>query len=196
MASQLRLTQVLRDAAYLLHSISESAVIQRVETAVDIISTALSRELPLLVCGNGGSASDAMHISGELVGRYLKERKAFNCVCLSSNPAILTSWANDYSYETVFARQVEAYGRKGGVVLGLTTSGNSRNVIKAFETAKVLQMTTVALTGQSGGNIAAVSDILLDVPSDRTPDIQQAHICLYHYICEAVEQRLSVEMSA
>jgi D-sedoheptulose 7-phosphate isomerase len=185
------LSKQLRSAAALLESVSNSPIIARTDRAVELISNALSEGLPLLVCGNGGSASDAMHITGELVGRYLKERKALNCICLSSNPAVLTAWANDYSYETVFSRQVEAYGRAGGVVLGLSTSGNSANVIKAFETAKSMGMFTIAMTGEGGGKIAAISDVLIDVPSERTPDIQQVHVCLYHYLCEMVEARLT-----
>lgn len=162
-----------------------------VDKAVDIIVDALSRGRPLLVCGNGGSASDAMHITGELVGRFLKERQAFNCICLSSNPAVLTAWSNDYSFETVFARQVEAYGAAGGVVLGLSTSGNSKNIIEAFRAAHSIGMTTIGLTGEGGGAMAEYSDVLIDVPSRATPMIQQIHICLYHYLCEKVEARLA-----
>ena len=191
MTVQSRLPQALLDAAQILQQTAASPAIDRTETAIEVISSALARGLPLLVCGNGGSASDAMHITGELVGRYLKERKALNCICLSSNPAVLTAWANDYSYDTVFARQVEAYGRPGGVILGISTSGNSPNVIKAFDVARAADMTTIALTGRGGGKLSAVSDILIDVASERTPDIQQVHICLYHYICEAVEARLA-----
>jgi D-sedoheptulose 7-phosphate isomerase len=161
------------------------------EKAVDAIAEALGDGRPLLACGNGGSASDAMHITGELVGRFLKERRALNCICLSANPAVLTAWANDYSYDTVFSRQVEAYGAAGGVIIGISTSGNSTNVVKAFRTARDMRLTTVALTGAGGGKLAALSDILIDVPSRSTPLIQQVHICLYHYICEKVEERLA-----
>jgi D-sedoheptulose 7-phosphate isomerase len=161
------------------------------DAAVDAIIVALGSGKPLLVCGNGGSASDAMHITGELVGRFLKERRALNCICLSSNPAVLTAWSNDYSFETVFSRQVEAYGAQGGVILGISTSGNSRNVIEAFRVAHEVGMKTIGLTGEGGGMMAAVSDILVDVPSRSTPLIQQIHICLYHYICEQVEARLA-----
>jgi D-sedoheptulose 7-phosphate isomerase len=161
------------------------------ERAVDASVEALGRGLPLLVCGNGGSASDAMHITGELVGRFLKERRALNAVCLSSNPSVLTAWSNDYSYDSVFARQVEAYGVSGGVVLGLSTSGNSSNVIKAFEVAHGMEMTTVALTGEGGGRLRALAHHLLAVPSRSTPLIQQVHICLYHYLCARIETRLA-----
>lgn len=163
----------------------------RADDAVAAIAGTLEAGNPLLVCGNGGSASDAMHITGELVGRFLKERRALNCICLSSNPSVLTAWSNDYSFDTVFSRQVEAYGTAGGVVLGLSTSGNSKNVIEAFRAARSLGMTTIGLTGEGGGKMAEWSDILIDVPSRATPLIQQVHICLYHYICEGVEARLA-----
>lgn len=163
----------------------------RTDEAIDLISEALGANGPLLVCGNGGSASDAMHIAGELVGRFLKERRALNCICLSSNPSVLTAWTNDYSYETVFARQVEAYGAAGGVILGISTSGNSKNVVEAFKAAKSLGMRTIGLTGEGGGLMAEWSDVLLDVPSRSTPLIQQVHVCIYHYICEMVEARLA-----
>lgn len=163
----------------------------RMNAAILACVSALEAGKPLLVCGNGGSASDAMHITGELVGRFLKERRALNCICLSSNPAVLTAWANDYEFATVFSRQVEAYGAKGGVVIGLSTSGNSANVITAFETGRSLGLTTMGMTGEGGGKMAAVSDILLDVPSRVTPLIQQVHICLYHYLCQEIETRLA-----
>ncbi|MBY6266502.1 SIS domain-containing protein (plasmid) [Azospirillum sp. 412522] len=159
--------------------------------AVDAVAGALGRNRALLVCGNGGSASDAQHITGELVGRFLKERRGLKAICLSSNAAVLTAWSNDYSYDTVFSRQVEAYGETGGVLLGISTSGNSGNVVAAFEQARAMGMTTIALTGEGGGKLAALSDILLAAPSRQTPLIQQVHICLYHYLCEQVEARLA-----
>jgi D-sedoheptulose 7-phosphate isomerase len=163
----------------------------KVDEAITTIAATLVQGKPLMVCGNGGSASDAMHITGELVGRFLKERKAINCICLSSNPVVLTAWANDYSYDTVFARQVEAYGNSGGVLLGISTSGNSTNVVRAFEAAKLLGVRSIALTGEGGGKLASVCDFLIDVPSRRTPIVQQLHICIYHYICEQIEARFT-----
>ena len=183
------IAEYLADAARLLEHMAASPAAERVEEAVDRIAEALSARRALLVCGNGGSAADAMHITGELVGRFLKERRALKAICLSSNPAVLTAWSNDYSYETVFARQVEAYGEQDGVLLGISTSGNSSNVVEAFRVAREAGMTTIALTGAGGGKLAPVSDILIDVPARNTPEIQQVHICLYHYICEAVEAR-------
>lgn len=165
--------------------------VQRCDAAITAIVGALRAGAPMLVCGNGGSAADAMHITGELVGRFLKERRALKCICLSSNPAVLTAWSNDYSFDTVFSRQVEAYAAEGGVLLGISTSGNSANVIEAFRAARDNGMTTIALTGEGGGKMASFADILIDVPSRSTPLIQQVHICLYHFICEKVELELA-----
>jgi D-sedoheptulose 7-phosphate isomerase len=159
--------------------------------AIDLCVTALKNGKTILVCGNGGSASDAMHITGEFVGRFLKERKAFRCICLSDNPAVLTAWANDYDFETVFSRQVEAYGEADGVLIALTTSGNSPNVLKAAETAKKMGLGVIGLTGEGGGKLAAHCDVLLDAPSKQTPFIQQVHVCLYHYLCAMVETRMA-----
>ncbi len=160
----------------------------KVTSATKLIVETLKENHPFMICGNGGSASDSMHIAGELVGRFLKERKALNVICLSSNPAVITAWANDYSYEDIFARQVEAYGKSGGVLLGISTSGNSKNVIQAVEMAKSLNVKTIVLTGKGGGKLAGLCDILLEVPSGHTPRIQEMHIMLYHYICERIEE--------
>lgn len=181
----------LATSAEVLQRAATRAATAATERAIGAIVTALSTGKPLLVCGNGGSASDAMHITGELVGRFLRERRALNCVCLSSNPAVLTAWANDYSFETVFSRQVEAYGAAGGVLLALSTSGNSPNVVAACRSARALGMTTIAMTGEGGGRLAEVSDILIDAPTRSTPLVQQVHICVYHYVCEQVEARLA-----
>jgi D-sedoheptulose 7-phosphate isomerase len=161
------------------------------DSAVTTIVVALKQGLPLLVCGNGGSASDAMHIAGELVGRFKIERPAYNVIALSANPSVLTAWSNDYAFDTVFSRQVEAYARPGGVVWGISTSGNSINVLEAFKKAKTLGMSTVGLSGAGGGKMAELSDILLDVCSADTPRIQELHICIYHFICAEVEKQLT-----
>ena len=170
---------------------SLSAIPQdELDRAIRLCVEAISRDKALLVCGNGGSASDAMHITGELVGRFLKERRALNAICLSSNPSVLTAWSNDYSYDDVFARQVEAHGRHGGVLIGISTSGNSRNVVQAARKAREIGMSVISLTGEGGGALAPVSDVLLAAPSRETPMIQQVHICLYHYLCARVEEAI------
>lgn len=176
--------------ADLLRHAAQAGLDIKVARAVDMIVDALRRGSPLLVCGNGGSAADAMHIAGELVGRFRHERRGFNVRALVADPAILTAWSNDYSYETVFSRQVEAYGVPGGVVWGITTSGNSPNVVAALEQGRAMSMSTLALTGSGGGKVAKVSDVLIDVPSSSTPHIQELHVCVYHYMCGRIEEML------
>jgi D-sedoheptulose 7-phosphate isomerase len=161
------------------------------ESAVEAIVAGLGAGKPLLICGNGGSAADAIHIAGELVGRFLKERKAYNVIALPSNVGVMTAWGNDYGFDTVYSRQVEAHGVPGAVLIAISTSGNSTNVLLAAEQARAMGMTVVSLTGATGGKLAALSDILLNVPSTFTPVIQQGHLCLYHHLCEAVEARLA-----
>ncbi|MFM1806261.1 MAG: hypothetical protein RL212_520 [Pseudomonadota bacterium] len=172
-----------------------SKINEPIERAISDISNALKGGLPILIMGNGGSASDAMHITGELVGKFLHEREALNVICLNVNPSVLTAWANDYDFETVFSRQVEAHGKRGGVCWGLSTSGNSINVINAFKKAEQMGMTTIALTGKGGGALSQFSDILIEVPTLNTPRVQEIHILIYHYICECIEQRLLVSQS-
>jgi D-sedoheptulose 7-phosphate isomerase len=155
--------------------------------AVAATAGALSAGRPVLACGNGGSAADAQHIVGELVGRFLRERRALRAICLSSNPAVLTAWSNDYGYATVFSRQVEAYAEPDGVLLGLSTSGNSENVVLALEAARAAGMVTIGLTGEGGGRMASLCDHLFAVPSRSTPAIQQVHVALYHCFCAGVE---------
>jgi len=181
----------LADSARILEAAGEAWGEDLLSGALSAMTGALGAGKPLLICGNGGSASDALHITGELVGRFLLERRALKAICLSSNPAVLTAWANDYSFETVFSRQVEAYGEPGAAILGLSTSGNSPNVIEAFRQARSMGMTTIALTGEGGGRLAPWTDYLFAVPSKSTPLIQQAHICLYHYLCESMERTLA-----
>lgn len=162
----------------------------RIERAIAVTLAALEADKPLLICGNGGSAADAMHIAGELVGRFLKERRALKAIALTADSATLTAWANDYSYDDVFARQVYAYGETGGVLLAISTSGRSKNVVAAVSAAKAKGMTTIGLTGKGGGTLGSIVDILLDVPSTATPLIQQGHLCIYHHLCAEIEARL------
>ena len=181
----------LNDSLSVMNALGESLEAARIEQAVTVMLRALEADKPLLVCGNGGSAADAMHIAGELVGRFLKERRALKAIALSADTAILTAWGNDYSYDDVFARQVHAYGEPGAVLLAISTSGRSKNVVAAVATAKAKGMTVIGLTGKGGGHLAPMVDILLDVPSASTPLIQQAHMCIYHYLCAEVEARLA-----
>lgn len=188
------LKHYLEESALVIQAtVGDEILLNAVDQAIMLIIDTLSKGLPILVCGNGGSACDALHITGELVGRFMMERKALNVIALSDNVSILTAIANDYSYDHVFSRQVEAYAKPGAVLIGLTTSGNSANVVRAFETAHQLGMKTVAFTKKGSTKIAPLSDVLIAVPSSSTPLIQQVHICLYHYLCHAIEQEMFKE---
>ena len=168
-------------------SLQKSNVSEQIESALGLIVPSLERRQPMLVCGNGGSAADALHITGELVGRFLIDRKALNVICLSTNVSVITAWANDYEYESIFARQVEAHGLRGGVLFCLSTSGNSKNVLRALKVAKQMGLSTVGMTGKGGGLMAQFCDVLIDVPSNSTPRVQEMHLVVYHYICERIE---------
>lgn len=185
-----RLRDYLQQSGAVLLAAAETLRQDLVDEAVESMVRALAAGKPLLVCGNGGSASDAMHITAELVGRFLADRRPCKVICLSENPAFLTAWTNDCGYDAVFARQVEAYGEPGAVLLGISTSGQSRNVVAAFQKARQMQMRTVALTGEGGGALAPLADCLLAVPSRSTPLIQQVHVCIYHYLCQRIEERI------
>lgn len=174
-----------------MEQLNESPVIDTVSESIFMLVRALEQKKPVLVCGNGGSASDAQHIAGELVGRFLLERPALNVLALSSNSSVLTAWSNDYDYDTVFSRQVEAHGQEGGILWGISTSGNSMNVLNAMRAAKALNMGVLGLTGEGGGKMGAACDVLMDVPSRSTPRIQEMHLVLYHFICERVEAELA-----
>jgi D-sedoheptulose 7-phosphate isomerase len=163
----------------------------RVGRAVEIVAGALRGGGGVFIFGNGGSAADAQHIAGELVGRFLKERRGFRAEALTTDTSVLTAVANDYDYRQVFARQLEAKARPGDVAIALSTSGSSPNVVLAVRRARRLGLKTVALTGQGGGKLAGLCDVLLDVPSRLSPRIQEAHAVIYHTLCEMVEQELT-----
>jgi D-sedoheptulose 7-phosphate isomerase len=147
----------------------------------------------VLVFGNGGSAADAQHIAGELVGRFLVERKPIKAQALSTDSSVLTCLANDYGFDHVFARQIEANATAGDVAIGLTTSGNSANVVNALAQAGKMGVKTIALTGKGGGRCADLADVLLDVPSTHPPHVQEAHALIYHILCELVENAIAQE---
>jgi len=158
--------------------------------AVDAMLKALRGGGRILACGNGGSATDAQHFAGELVGRFERERKAMAAIALTADTSILTALANDYDYRLVFARQVEALGRPGDVVLGISTSGGSANVLAAFEAAKAGGMTTVAMTGRDGGAVGRAADIHINVATPSTARAQEVHRTLLHAICALIEREL------
>lgn len=164
---------------------------KRIEVAVAAITAALTQDKPLLICGNGGSAADAMHIAAELVGRFRETRRALKAIALGANAAALTAWSNDYDFPSAFAREVEAFGEAGGVLLAISTSGNSANVLAAAAAARAKGMVVIGLTGETGGRLAPLVDILLAAPAEATPLVQQAHLCIYHYLCAEIEARIA-----
>jgi D-sedoheptulose 7-phosphate isomerase len=147
----------------------------------------------VLFFGNGGSAADAQHLAAEFTGRYLKERRALPALALHGNSSAVTAIGNDYGFDLVFARQMEALGKEGDVAVGISTSGNSRNVLRAMEVAKSKGIFTVALTGASGGAMKKLADCTLCIPSEETPRIQECHILTGHIICEIAEEMLFAE---
>ncbi len=159
--------------------------------AADAISAALAGGGKVLVCGNGGSAADAQHLAAELVGRFERERRALAALALTTDTSILTSIGNDYAYERVFVRQIEALGRPGDVLIGISTSGGSQNVVLALAQAKRQGLTTVALTGRDGGAVGAGADIHLNVPHRSTARVQEVHRTVIHAVCSLVERALT-----
>lgn len=153
-----------------------------------LVKKTLAGGKKILLCGNGGSAAEAQHIAAEFVGRFVKERKALPSIALTTDTSILTSVANDYSYDTVFARQVEALGQEGDILFLLSTSGNSKNCLAACQSAKARGIKTIAMTGAKGGQIKALADLCLCVPSDVTSHIQEVHLVVLHAVCEMVDE--------
>jgi D-sedoheptulose 7-phosphate isomerase len=156
--------------------------------AAKTISDALKAGHTLLAFGNGGSASDAQHLSAELVGRFQRERAAMPAIALTTDTSILTAIANDYSFKQVFARQVEALGRPGDVAVGISTSGESPNVVAGLNAAKAKGMKTIALTGRDGGSVGRAADIHVNVPDENTARVQEVHRTLLHVMCEVIEE--------
>lgn len=176
------------EAGVELRSLAARDLAAPLARAAELIACALRAGGKLLICGNGGSAADAQHYATELVARlYQRERPAMAAVALTTDTSALTALANDYGFERVFARQVEALGREGDVLLGLSTSGNSPNVLRAIEEARRRKMGVVVFTGE-GGAMAAVADVALAVPSKNTMRIQEIHLALGHALCKLVEE--------
>jgi D-sedoheptulose 7-phosphate isomerase len=161
-----------------------------VDRVVALIARAMASGGTLLVCGNGGSAADAQHIAAELTGRFFRDRRALPALALHGNTSSLTAIGNDYGYDEVFAREVQAHGRAGDALLAISTSGNSRNVVRAIEAARDKGMAVVGLTGDHGGKMRDLCDVCLCVPSASTPRVQECHILIGHTICELLEQIL------
>ena len=168
----------------------DAALLEVARKIAEVIASALRGGGKLLVAGNGGSAADAQHISAEIVGRYKKDRPAYAAIALTTDTSALTAISNDYGFEQVFSRQVEGLGRRGDVLLALTTSGGSPNILAALKTARKQGLITVGFTGSKGTALAASCDHLLIAPSDDTAVIQQIHMAFAHGICEVIEQTL------
>jgi len=180
----------LQESAQVKKAMAKSKV-GEIERMVEFIITAYKMGGKVILFGNGGSAADAQHIAGELVGQFKLRRQAFPAIALTTNTSILTAVANDYGYDAVFSRQIEALVNEKDVVVGISTSGDSPNVVEAIEVAKMKGAKTIGLTGGNGGKLAEVADLALIVPSDITPRIQEAHITVGHIVCELVEKELA-----
>lgn len=170
--------------------LGNSALINQINTVVNVITKAFQSGNSVYFAGNGGSAADAQHLAAEFSGRFYKDRKALPSEALHCNTSYITAVANDYSYEVIYARLIEGIAKPGDVLVGISTSGNSGNIVKAFEMAKTKQVITVGFTGEAGGKMQPLSDYLINIPSKDTPRIQESHILVGHIICELVELQI------
>ncbi|MFN8243460.1 MAG: D-sedoheptulose 7-phosphate isomerase [Ferruginibacter sp.] len=164
-------------------------LLKTVNDCVSVIVTAFKNGNKVLFCGNGGSAADAQHLAAEFSGRFYTDRDALPAEALHCNTSYITAVANDYSYDVIYSRIIKGTGNKGDVLVGLSTSGNSKNILNAFEAAREKGVITIGFTGATGGKMAACSDYLINVPSTDTPRIQESHILLGHIICQLVEEQ-------
>lgn len=170
--------------------INDENLIGQIESVAEDIINCFKKAGSVYFCGNGGSAADAQHLAAEFSGRFYLDRPPLSSEALHCNTSFLTAAANDYSYDEIYARLIKGIGRNGDILLGLSTSGSSKNIIRAFEQAKEIGIKTIALTGESGGKMAQIADCCICVPSDDTPRIQESHITVGHIICEIVEHTL------
>ena len=169
---------------------SDDSMIKSIQLIADQIITTFKSDGKVFFCGNGGSAADAQHLAAEFSGKYYLDRPALNAEALNVNTAYLTATANDYSFDHIYSRLIEGKGKKGDLLIGLSTSGNSKNVLNALTKAKSLGLTTIGLTGEGGGEMKTLCDLLIEIPSHDTPRIQECHMLIGHTICEIVEQEL------
>lgn len=170
--------------------LNDGELIERISHSIDLLTEAFRKGNKVLLCGNGGSAADAQHIAAELSGKFYMDRPPLPAEACHVNSSFVTAVSNDYNYDQAYSRYVEGFGRKGDVLIGLSTSGNSGNVIRAIEQAKKMGMVTIGLTGESGGKMKNLVDVLINVPSGDTPRIQEVHILVGHIICEMVEKNI------
>lgn len=170
--------------------VANKDLINRIKSAAQSCVESLQEGGKVHFCGNGGSAADAQHLAAELSGRFYYDRRPLNAEALHVNTSYLTAVANDYSFNMIYSRMIEASAKQGDVLVAISTSGNSENIVKAIETAKQKKMLVVGMTGETGGKMATLCDILINVPSSCTPRIQEAHIMIGHIICELIESTI------
>lgn len=182
-----RIKDILLESIQVKEELLHTKIGKILEIAVLIIDT-LKKNAKVILFGNGGSASDSQHIAAELVGRFKKDRAGLSAIALTTNTSVLTSIANDYGYDLVFARQIEALAHKNDIVIGISTSGKAKNVNCGIKQAKKMGLKTIGLTGSDGGELAKLADVSLIVPSSVTARIQEAHITIGHILCELIEE--------
>ncbi len=185
-----RFEEVFEQQRNNIEHVRESGYLENITNVTEIITKTLKRGNKILIAGNGGSAADSQHFAAELVGRFLKERSGIPAIALTTDTSVLTCIGNDYGYERVFSRQVEALGKPGDVFFGISTSGNSENVVQAVQRAKEMGIVTVGLLGRDGGSLKKLCDYELTVPLNETPRIQEFHIMTIHMICEIIEESM------
>jgi len=169
--------------------LQNEGLLKTIDTSVDVIVNAFRNGKRVYFCGNGGSAADAQHLAAEFSGRFYTDRKALPAEALHCNTSYLTAVGNDYGFEEIYSRLIDGIGEQGDVLVGLSTSGNSPNILKAFKTAKKKEMITIGFTGKSGGEMRQLCDHLINIPSSDTPRIQESHIMVGHIICQLVEEK-------
>jgi D-sedoheptulose 7-phosphate isomerase len=169
--------------------LQDETLLRTIGSVVDVIVKAFKNGKRVYFCGNGGSAADAQHLAAEFSGQFYTDRKALPAEALHCNTSYLTAVANDYSFDVIYSRIIDGIGQQGDVLIGLSTSGNSENIVKAFETARQKKMITVGFTGAGGGKLKNISDYLINIPSADTPRIQESHIMTGHIICQLVEEK-------
>ena len=184
-----RIKEIMSESSSLI--LTSIDLSKKIEDAVNAIIKCLEEKNKLIIFGNGGSAADAQHISAEFIGRFQRERESLPAISLTTDTSVLTSLSNDYSYDTVFSRQCESLVSKGDVVLGISTSGNSKNIENGIITSKSKGAVTIGLLGEDGGTIKNFVDISIQVPSKNTARIQEVHRVIYHIICELVERKIA-----
>ena len=191
MSSQLKIRDIISASLQAKQELLKNETLLRsIEQSVDLIVHCFSNNGRLWLCGNGGSAADAQHIAAEFSGRFYKDRPALPAEALHTNTSYITSVGNDYSFDVIYSRMIEGVAREGDILIAISTSGNSANIVNAAKAAKEKKVSCISLTGEGGGELKALSNILLNAPSTITPRIQECHILIGHIICELVEEKL------